>query len=62
MELLSKLCSISAVSGAENDIANTIKEYASSFCDDVYIDDAGSVVAKIDNESDVTVLLDAHID
>ncbi len=62
MQLLDKLCSVSAVSGAEAEIANTIKEYASDFCDDVYIDDAGSVVAKINNSSDTNVLLEAHID
>lgn len=62
MDKLKKMCSVSSVSGNEFLMTKYIKEYTESFCDEVTTDNMGNVVAKINNNSDITVALEAHID
>lgn len=62
MDKLIEMCSLHSVSGNEGRMTDCIKNYVSTFCDDVVTDAMGNVVAKIDNNAELTVSLEAHID
>lgn len=62
MENLIEMCSLNSVSGNEFKMTEFIKQRTKSFCDDVITDSLGNVIANINNNSDVTVALEAHID
>ena len=59
---LDKLCQIDAVSGDERNLANYLCKYGNELGCDSRIDDFNNVIVTIDNGSDFTVMLDAHID
>lgn len=62
MDKLIEMCSLHSVSGNERIMTEYIKNYASHFCDDVVSDAMGNVVAKIDNNAELNIVLEAHID
>ncbi len=62
MENLKQMCSICSVSGNEAKMTEFIREYISEFCDDVSADTSGNVIAKINNNADINVVLEAHLD
>lgn len=62
MDKLKEMCSVCSVSGNEKRMTEYIKNYTSEFCDEVVIDSIGNVIAKINNNSNVNVTLEAHID
>lgn len=62
MENLIEMCSLNSVSGNEFKMTEFIKQYTESFCDDVITDSMGNVIANINNNSDITVVLEAHTD
>lgn len=62
MDKLKEMCSLHSVSGNELKMTSYIEEYTKSFCDEVKSDSMGNVVAILNNNSDITVALEAHID
>lgn len=62
MDKLIDMCSLYSVSGSEYKMTEYIKNYTQTFCDEVITDSMGNVVAKINNNSDLNVVLEAHID
>ena len=62
MEKLIEMCSLNSVSGNEFKMTNYIKEYTKTFCDNVVSDEMGNVIAFLNNNSDVNIALEAHID
>lgn len=62
MNSLEKLCSINAVSGKEVKMAEFLFDIAGEICCDCMKDEHGNVLMSIDNNADVTVMLDAHMD
>lgn len=57
-----KLCSLNAVSGKENEVSDYLKKYLKDFTDNLYVDDMGNVIADINNDSNVNIMLEAHMD
>lgn len=62
MEKLIEMCSLNSVSGNEFKMTEYIKKYCKSFCDSVETDGLGNIIAFLNNNSDVSVSLEAHID
>ncbi len=62
MKKLIEMCSLNSVSGNEFKMTDYIKEYTESFCDNVISDEMGNVVAFINNNADINIALEAHID
>ncbi len=62
MDMLKKMCSLNSVSGNENKMTEYIINYNKSFCDDVITDSFGNVISKINNNSNINIVLEAHID
>lgn len=62
MEKLIKMCSLNSVSGNEFKMTEYIKKYAETFCDSVTTDSMGNVTAQINNNSNINIALEAHID
>lgn len=62
MNSLEKLCSIGAVSGKEDKMAEYLFEIADEIGCDCEKDQHGNILMSIGNNADVTVLLDAHMD
>ena len=61
---LKTLCNISSVSGREEAIRNKLRELVAPFCDDVYTDALGNLIAKKEGScSDAkNIMLCAHMD
>lgn len=62
MNTLREMCSVNSVSGNEFKMTEYIKNFAENFCDEVITDSMGNVVAKINNNSELNITLEAHID
>ena len=62
MDKLIQMCSLNSVSGNEFKMSSYIEEYTKIFCDEVKTDSIGNVIAMINNNSNITVALEAHID
>lgn len=62
MDILRKMCSVNSVSGNEFKMTEFIRNYTEDFCDEVITDCMGNVVARINNDSELNITLEAHID
>ncbi len=62
MDKLIEMCSVHSVSGNETQMNEYITKYMRDFCDCIDIDGMGNVVAKINNNSDINIVLEAHTD
>lgn len=62
MKKLLDMCSINSVSGNESDMTEFIKRYTETFCHNVVVDSIGNVIAKLNNNGTVNIVLEAHID
>lgn len=62
MDKLIEMCSVPSVSGNEQGMAELLKTYTESFCDNVYVDSMWNVISTIDNKSDYNIVLEAHTD
>jgi len=61
MELLEKLIKAQGVSGNETEISGVIKEYVKKYCDEVYTDTLGNLIAHKKGNG-FKVMLTAHMD
>ncbi len=63
VQRLAKICAIPGAPGFEKDIRNHVKELVSPFCDEVYEDNMGNLVAiKRGDSSDKRAMVAAHLD
>lgn len=62
MNKLMEMCSVNSVSGNEFKMTEYIKDYTQTFCDEIITDSMGNVVAKLNNNADLSITLEAHID
>ena len=62
MDKLFDMCSLYSVSGNEHQMTKFIKNYTETFCDNVTTDSFGNVISTIKNNSDLNIVLEAHID
>lgn len=62
MNKLMDMCSVNSVSGNEFKMTEYIKDYTQTFCDEIITDSMGNVVAKLNNNADLSITLEAHID
>ena len=62
MDKLFDMCSLYSVSGNEHQMTKFIKNYTETFCDNVTTDCLGNVISTINNNSDLNIVIEAHID
>ena len=63
-ETLAKLCNLNGISGDESEVASFIIEQIEDYCDEVRVDNMGSVIAlkKGAKTPAKKIMLDAHMD
>ena len=62
IELLRELCLLFGPSGCEDDVREFIKKKVADFCDELYVDRLGNLIARIKGNCSNKIMISAHMD
>ena len=62
MEMLRELCLLFGPSGCEDDVREFIKKKVADFCDELYVDRLGNLIARIKGNCSNKIMISAHMD